>query len=99
MAELFASGRVVDMILALVGAEAILLAALGRRLVSRRQVPALLANLASGACLLLALRSALLASWWGWIGVFLAAALICHLVGLGITIARQPAVPESRSTR
>lgn len=82
MTSLFASGRVVDLVLALVAAEAVLLAC--HRLRSGRGVPVAeaLAFLLSGACLLLALRAALVGASWEWIAVPLAGAGAAHLLDL-----------------
>ena len=79
MAELFASGRVVDLILVLVALEA--LALLGWRLARRRgpSVAMLLANLASGAALMLAVRAALTGAHWIAVAAFLLAALAAHV--------------------
>jgi hypothetical protein len=82
MAELFASGRIVDLILVLMAAEAIVAVALYRRRGGRQQLASLLFYLASGACLLLALRFALIQGWWGWIALCLSAAFIVHLTEL-----------------
>ena len=91
MAELFATGQIVDLILVLVGAEAVLLIALGSRVGARRRLGDVLAFLASGACLLLALRVALIGGWWGWIALALTAAFVGHLGGLRLALARTPA--------
>lgn len=81
MEALFASGRIVDLILALVLVEvAVLLVLLRRRSSSFRL--GLLANVAAGASLLVALRLALAGAWWGWIGASLACALVAHLADL-----------------
>lgn len=82
MAALFASGRIVDLVLALTLCEAAALLAWHRR--SGRGVPPreFLANLLSGACLLLALRVGLAGAWWGWIALALLAALVAHLTDL-----------------
>jgi hypothetical protein len=82
MSELFASGRIVDLILVLMAAEALLAVALRRRLGGARRLTDLLVYLASGACLLLGLRIALVEGWWGWIGTCLAAAFAIHLLEL-----------------
>lgn len=78
MSEWFASGRVIDLALAVIGVEALVLTAMGR--VAGR--PALLATLAAGACLLLALRSALTSAPWGWTAAALTAALAAHAADL-----------------
>lgn len=82
MADLFASGRIADIIVALVALEAIALFILWQRS-GRGIAPAdLVFNLLSGACLLLALRSALTQSGWHTTAIFLAAALLAHLADL-----------------
>jgi hypothetical protein len=83
LAELFSSGRIVDLILGLVALEAMALLVHARR-TGRGVAPAgLLTNLAAGTCLLLALRSALVDASWRWTAAFLAAALLAHLADLG----------------
>jgi hypothetical protein len=62
IAAAFASGRIVDGILLLVACEALALAWIGRR--RGPPLPSLLANLASGAALMLALRAALVGAGW-----------------------------------
>jgi hypothetical protein len=82
LADLIASGRIVDLILALVALEAVGLIGLWR-LRRRGLAPAdLLANLLAGVGLLLALRAALVGAWWGWIALCLAMALAAHLADL-----------------
>ncbi len=83
MAELFASGRLVDIILALVVVEAALLTLYWRR--RRRGVSPvdLLPNLCAGTFLLLALRATLAGSEWTVACACLAAAGLAHLVDLG----------------
>jgi hypothetical protein len=84
MAELFATGRVVDLILALMVLEALVLGVLWRR--AARGVPplSLIVNLAAGACLLLALRAALTDAGALITGGFLALALVAHLADLAL---------------
>jgi hypothetical protein len=81
VSALFADGRIIDAILALVAVEAALLVALARRS-GRVRPAAILANLAAGAGLLAALRLALAGAAWPWIGLALAAALAAHLADL-----------------
>lgn len=77
MAALFASGRIADLILALLATEAVVLTFL------RRPPPgAVLPFLAAGACLALALRAALVGAWWGWIALPLAGAGAAHVLDL-----------------
>lgn len=84
MAELLASGRLVDLILALVVLEAIVLVLWHRR-TGRGLVPRdLLPNLAAGACLLLALRAVLAEAPWYCASAALAGAGLAHLLDLGL---------------
>jgi hypothetical protein len=82
MREFVTSGMVVDLALALIALEAIFVAAYRRR--TRRGVPVtdLLASLAAGACLLLALRFALTGKSWVWVSVALTSSLVGHGVDL-----------------
>jgi hypothetical protein len=82
MSALFASGRIVDLILALVVMEAILLAVWHRRTGRGVAPAAFAATLCSGAALLLAVRAALVGAWWGWVALPLLAALLAHLFDL-----------------
>jgi hypothetical protein len=79
---LFANGRIVDLILAMVVLEALVL--LTYRFVRGRGVPAvgLLTTLLAGGFLLLALRSALIESPWIWTAAWLAAALLAHVADI-----------------
>lgn len=80
MAEWFADGRAIDLILAAVALECAFLVWLGRR---RGVAPfAWLPALAAGASLLLALRLTLAAAAWQWIAALLAVSLLAHLVDL-----------------
>jgi len=82
MSELFATGRIVDAVIALMLLEALLLAVLHARH-GRGPAPAdLLPNFAAGLFLLLALRGALAGSAWPWIAASLAAALAAHLADI-----------------
>ena len=84
----FASGRIVDAILVLVALEALLLVWLCRRAapVAGLSRPALLANLASGAALMLALRAALVGAPWSAVAAWMLAGLVAHLADLGLRI-------------
>jgi len=78
----FASGRAVDLVLALMLAEALLLLSL-HRYAGRGPAPAdWLANLVSGFCLLLGLRLTLAGAGWHWLALALLAALAAHLTDL-----------------
>lgn len=82
LAELFASGRAIDWILVLMAVEAVTLL-LYRARTGRGVAPLpLLANLAAGACLLLALRAALTGSAPILMWLLLGVALVAHLLDL-----------------
>jgi hypothetical protein len=82
VAELFSTGRIVDLILGLMAIEGLIFLAWWR-LTGRGLAPgALTTNLASGACLLMALRGALTGAGWGWIALCLTAALLAHFADL-----------------
>lgn len=83
MAELFSSGLIADWVLGMMALEACVLLVYRRR--SGRGPAAFdwLPNLASGACLMLALRAALVGAAWVWIASALAASLLGHLADLG----------------
>jgi hypothetical protein len=79
---LFASGSVVDLILAALVLEALVLTLYRSK--TGRGIPAvaLLTNLLAGACLLLALRSALVGREWYWTAIWLGFALAAHIADL-----------------
>lgn len=78
MANLFASGRIIDLILLLVACEALVLA-LWRARTGRGPPPVpLLCNLASGCALMLALRQALTEAPWPGVAACLAASFAAH---------------------
>ncbi len=90
LADLFASGRIVDLILVAVCIEALLLGALRR---TRRRGPVLadwLPNLVAGAALLLALRLALTQSDWYWIAALLLLSLLAHAADLARRLRPRP---------
>lgn len=80
MAELFANGRLVDIILAVVVLEAAILLFCWARL--RRGIAPidLLPNLCAGAFLLLALRATLAGGGWVMVSLCLAVAGLAHLI-------------------
>ncbi len=82
MTEFFASGHSIDLVLFLIGLEAIGLMVLWR--MRRCPVPplAVLLILAPGSCLLLAARAALTGATWVWVSSFLLIALVIHLVDM-----------------
>jgi len=76
---LFASGRVVDLALALMVLEAAGLWAYRRARGLSFPLADIAWNLAAGVCLLLALRAALTGADWMWVALFLTAALVAHI--------------------
>jgi hypothetical protein len=82
MTDLFAGGQTVDLILAMIVIEALLLTTF--RCLTGRGIPAvgLLINLLSGAFLLMALRNALVESPWTSTEAWLAAALLAHVADI-----------------
>jgi hypothetical protein len=86
MESLFASGRIADIALVVMAAEAVILYAVTalRRDVIRYR--ALLANLAAGACLVIAVRLALVGASWQWIAIALAASLLAHSTDLALRL-------------
>lgn len=82
MQGLFESGRIIDLILVVVAIEAIFAAVWFRR--TRRGVSGLLANLAAGACLLLAVRAALVGAHWPWVALWIGLSLPFHLTDLAL---------------
>ena len=82
MTNFFADGSAVDMILALMLIEALVLAAYRWRTRRGIAIRDLVGMLLAGAFLLLALRAALTGGSWSQIAVWLLAALIAHLADL-----------------
>jgi hypothetical protein len=82
MADLFASGRIIDAILLLVALEAMAIAIYHRATGRGVALGDVVWTLASGAALMLALRIALTGGAWTAIAAPLTAALVTHLVDL-----------------
>lgn len=91
METLFNSGAIVLVILVLVVIEAVLLVLFHRKTGRGLATLPMLANLAAGGCLMLAIRSALLDHSWTIIGLFMALALIAHLIDFGSRLVRKTA--------
>ncbi len=89
MGALFASGRIVDLILLLVVVEALALAAWTRRSAGGPRFSGLLPNLLAGGFLLLAVRAALSGAAWPWIGAALFGGLLAHLWDLRARFAER----------
>jgi hypothetical protein len=93
VAELFASGRVIDLILLAMVLEGLALIAWSYRNGRAALCRALLPTLLAGAGLMLALRGALAGAWWGWIMLCLAASLLAHLADLRSRFASSTTEP------
>lgn len=83
MADLFASGRLIDLILGVVAIEAVVLILYWRRTRQGVAPVDLLPNLCAGAFLLLALRTAFTGGGWMMASGCLAAAGLAHLTDIG----------------
>ena len=92
MKHLLADGQVLNWILAGMVLEACALVALYRLKGTGVRPRALLPNLCSGMCLLLAMRLALGGAWWGVVSLALLGALCLHLWDLRRQWARKQAV-------
>lgn len=79
MADFIASGRIIDVIVALMLMEAGALYAWHRATGRGIAPPDILLNLAAGASLMLAVRVALTGGAAGWLLAFLSAALVAHV--------------------
>ncbi len=79
---LIESGHIIDLVLGLVVFEAIVLLLYRKRTMQGIAAPDLLIGLAPGACLMLALRAALMQFSWTWIALALTAALVCHVADM-----------------
>lgn len=84
MEALLTSGRLVDLILLGMMLEAAALLFYRRRTGRGPSARDFLANMAAGACLLLALRGALTGAGAGPIALALAGALVAHVVDIGL---------------
>ena len=97
MSELFTSGRAIDLILAIVGLEVLVLL-VRHRWSGRGLAPVdLLGQLLAGALLLLAVRCALTGADYRWTAVFLIASLPAHLFDLArrSNFPATPAAPKA----
>jgi hypothetical protein len=82
MIELFANGRIVEGIVALVALEALALLIWRAKAGSGPEPLSLIANLLAGSFLLLALRNSLAGTSPQWIAICLIAALVAHVADL-----------------
>jgi hypothetical protein len=91
LANLFASGRIIDWIVLILALEWLSVWAAQRLLKRSLGSRALLVGLCAGLALLLALRESLLGARWQAVAAWLAAAFVAHLCDLHIRLkgARQ----------
>lgn len=82
MAELFASGRIVDLVLALAILEGVALGLFHYRTGRGLALADTVTTLLPGMFLMLAIRSALVGQSWMWLALYLLAALVVHAVDL-----------------
>jgi len=78
MAELFASGWIIDAILLLMALETAVLVMYRRAAGRGPDAFAIVANVVAGGAVMVAVRIALTGGWWGWIAALLFASLIGH---------------------
>src|SRR6476659_9834869 len=81
LSDLFASGRIALLVLGVMLVEGVVLLALARRSGAVRLFP-IAANLASGACLVLALRAALVDAPWTLTALWLGLSFAAHAADL-----------------
>lgn len=91
MHALFEGGRIVDLILALMALEAVVLGLLHRRTGTGIPLGRLWPNLMAGACLVLALRASLTGAGTAVMASWLALGLAGHFVDLVLRWSRGPA--------
>jgi hypothetical protein len=82
MPSLFASPRLIDLVLAFTVLEAVALIVWRRRTGRGLTAIAVMRLLLPGVCLLLSVRAALADDAWPWVPLMLAAALVAHLADL-----------------
>ncbi len=96
VAAWFASGRIVDLAIAITLVEAIALIAWRRATGSGIAARQLIPNLAAGLCLMLAVRAALTGAAWSWLALALVGAGAAHCIDL---VGRWPSAPTRRPDR
>lgn len=88
MEAFFSSGSVADVALGVMVLEAIILYVLIAYRGDVERYRSLMANLAAGASLVIAVRLALVGAHWQWIAAALAASLVAHSVDLALRLRR-----------
>ena len=88
LAAWFASGRVVDLVVAVIALEAVVLFVRNRRTGRGPALAETWPNLGAGLALAMALRAALTGAAWPWLAAALTAAAMAHAIDLGQRIRR-----------
>ncbi len=88
--ELFYSGRIVDVIIAMVIAEGMLISWLSKKNKFGISVNRFIIHTLPGVFIFLALRCALIDSAWQWIAFFLIASLVSHIVDIYMMAETEP---------
>ena len=99
MESLFASGRIVELILGLVALEALGLVVWLRRTGRGTLARPMLLNLTSGAALMLALRASLVGAGWPAIAAWLALSFAAHLGELALRMRAAGSLRFGRTQR
>lgn len=97
MEALFASGRIVELILGLVVIEGIVLVALRARTGRGPALIPLTCNLAAGAGLMLALRASLVGAAWTGIAGWMLVALAAHVGEMAWRLSRRVPAPATKT--
>lgn len=87
--DLFLSGRAVDLILVFIAVEAVILVAWLAWRGRSDSIAPLIANLVSGAALMLAVRTAIVDGYWPLIAACLFASFIAHATELVLRLRRE----------
>lgn len=82
METLFASGRMIDLILVGIALQAVGLWGLKRFAGVGPGLKPLIWTMAAGLALMLAIRASLTGADWPWVGGFMAGGLMCHVIDL-----------------
>jgi hypothetical protein len=97
MEEAFATGAIVDIILAMMALEAVALVALRRRIGRGPSPLAIVTSLAAGLFLLIALRIALTGGPWQGIAAALLGSLLAHTADTWLRWSRDGSAPKTVS--
>ncbi|MEM9401460.1 MAG: hypothetical protein AAGA44_03095 [Pseudomonadota bacterium] len=82
MQDLITGGRIVDIVLLVMGIELVVSAIIARRRGIPLDIPGLAFNIGAGASLALALRASLTGDGWQWIAAWLISSLVFHVLDI-----------------